>query len=216
MPSTIFAGPAARPASSWPSAHPAGAGRHRSAPARGSDRQSAGGQRRGAQSDTPTSARDRARSGRGLAAGRRSRAGRPPSRRQGPFRSAGRRGGWPIAPRSEPSWPGPAPASPPRATRLMAALPAALFVALVRGYQLVISPWLAPRCRFTPSCSTYALNALRQNPLPRALASIAWRLARCQPFAAGGIDLPPGDGRRSSPVSGLGRTSTIRAWGARG
>lgn len=66
-------------------------------------------------------------------------------------------------------------------------------VALVRLYQRAISPLLPPSCRFTPSCSHYAVDALHQHHLPRALGLILWRLARCQPLCAGGHDpVPPG------------------------
>ena len=59
---------------------------------------------------------------------------------------------------------------------------------VVRGYQIALSPWLGGRCRFDPSCSHYAMEALRKRPLLKALGMIAWRLARCQPFCKGGYD----------------------------
>lgn len=64
----------------------------------------------------------------------------------------------------------------------------ALLIALVRLYQMVLSPLLPPSCRFYPSCSQYALEALRKKRLLRALWMITWRLARCQPFCRGGYD----------------------------
>jgi hypothetical protein len=69
---------------------------------------------------------------------------------------------------------------------------ARLFMRLVRGYQVALSPYLGRNCRFTPTCSAYALDALRTHSLPRALALATWRLLRCNPFCRGGYDpVPP-------------------------
>jgi putative membrane protein insertion efficiency factor len=62
---------------------------------------------------------------------------------------------------------------------------------LIRAYQLLISPWLGPRCRFYPSCSTYALEALEQHGLARGGILALRRLARCHPGCAGGYDPVP-------------------------
>lgn len=59
------------------------------------------------------------------------------------------------------------------------------------GYRRWLSPLLPPACRFEPSCSQYALWALATHRPPRALLLVAWRLLRCQPLCAGGIDWPP-------------------------
>ncbi|PID39691.1 MAG: membrane protein insertion efficiency factor YidD [Proteobacteria bacterium] len=78
--------------------------------------------------------------------------------------------------------------------RRVVALPAeaviSLLVLLVRGYQAVISPALAPRCRFHPSCSAYAIGALRRHGLLKGSLRAAWRLLRCNPFGKGGYDPP--------------------------
>jgi putative membrane protein insertion efficiency factor len=66
-----------------------------------------------------------------------------------------------------------------------------IFWLLIRGYQLVISPWLPPSCRFEPSCSNYALQALKQHgPLVGPLLA-TWRIARCNPFGGQGYDPVP-------------------------
>ncbi len=71
-------------------------------------------------------------------------------------------------------------------------LMARLLMKLVRGYQVALSPYLGRNCRFEPTCSAYALDALRTHPLPRALALATWRLLRCNPFCRGGYDpVPP-------------------------
>ena len=67
-----------------------------------------------------------------------------------------------------------------------------LLVVLVRGYQLVVSPWFAPRCRFSPSCSAYAVQALQRHGAARGSVLAARRLLRCHPWNPGGPDpVPP-------------------------
>lgn len=63
-----------------------------------------------------------------------------------------------------------------------------LLAKLIRFYQLTLSPWLGPRCRFTPSCSEYALSAIEHLPLYKALPKILIRLSKCHPFHPGGHD----------------------------
>jgi len=62
------------------------------------------------------------------------------------------------------------------------------FIGLIRVYQLLIAPLFPPSCRYYPSCSRYAVDALRKRPLPVALGKIIWRLLRCNPFSRGGYD----------------------------
>jgi len=59
---------------------------------------------------------------------------------------------------------------------------------MVKGYQRFAGPFLPPMCRFSPSCSNYALDALEQRRLLPALFMIVWRLLRCNPFCNGGND----------------------------
>ncbi len=69
---------------------------------------------------------------------------------------------------------------------------ARLLILLVRGYQLIISPLLGPRCRFTPSCSCYAIDALRLHGPWRGVWLAARRIGRCHPLHPGGHDpVPP-------------------------
>lgn len=68
---------------------------------------------------------------------------------------------------------------------------ARLLIALVRAYQIVISPWLGNVCRFEPSCSRYALACLNNHGALRGSLLSAKRLCKCHPFHPGGIDLPP-------------------------
>jgi putative membrane protein insertion efficiency factor len=64
----------------------------------------------------------------------------------------------------------------------------ALLLAPIRFYQRWISPGMAPRCRYYPTCSAYAAEAIRELGPIRGLILAAWRLLRCNPFSHGGID----------------------------
>ena len=66
-----------------------------------------------------------------------------------------------------------------------------LLIGLVKGYRLLLSPWLGSACRFEPSCSVYALGALERHGALRGSALTAWRLLRCHPWCAGGHDPVP-------------------------
>lgn len=75
----------------------------------------------------------------------------------------------------------------------------ALPVALIRLYQVTLGPLLGGRCRFTPTCSQYAVEALRERGLLAGSWLAARRLARCHPFGGYGFDpVPP---RRSDSRS---------------
>ncbi|MBV8734032.1 MAG: membrane protein insertion efficiency factor YidD [Solirubrobacterales bacterium] len=63
-----------------------------------------------------------------------------------------------------------------------------LAVLPLKLYQAVISPALGPRCKFYPSCSEYAVQAIGQFGILRGLVLAAWRLLRCNPFSHGGLD----------------------------
>jgi putative membrane protein insertion efficiency factor len=58
----------------------------------------------------------------------------------------------------------------------------------VRGYQLLVSPLIPARCKYHPSCSQYALDALRKHGFARGITLAAWRLLRCNPWSHGGVD----------------------------
>lgn len=69
-------------------------------------------------------------------------------------------------------------------------------VAIVAGYQALLSPALGRHCRFAPSCSEYARRALLEHGLLSGSALALGRLLRCQPFHPGGYDPPPAAHRR--------------------
>jgi putative membrane protein insertion efficiency factor len=75
---------------------------------------------------------------------------------------------------------------------MLRVLPRRLAIGLVRLYQMIVSPWLGPRCRFHPSCSHYACEALEGHGFLRGGWLTVRRLSRCHPFHAGGVDpVPP-------------------------
>ncbi|MBX3453030.1 membrane protein insertion efficiency factor YidD [Ferrovibrio sp.] len=70
--------------------------------------------------------------------------------------------------------------------------PGARILALpVQAYRLFLSPWVGHNCRFQPTCSCYALEALERHGALRGGALAAWRLARCNPFGGSGFDPVP-------------------------
>ena len=68
----------------------------------------------------------------------------------------------------------------------------AVLVVLLTVYRRFVSPLLGPRCRFYPSCSAYALEAVQLHGALRGSWLAVRRLSRCHPFHAGGLDFVPG------------------------
>jgi putative membrane protein insertion efficiency factor len=68
---------------------------------------------------------------------------------------------------------------------------AVFFSWIIKGYQRLISPLLPPACRFHPSCSQYAVEALRSHGALSGGAMAAHRILRCNPLFQGGIDMVP-------------------------
>lgn len=66
----------------------------------------------------------------------------------------------------------------------------AIVTAPVRAYQRVVSPLLRPRCKYYPSCSEYAVLAVREFGVARGVVLAGWRLLRCNPCSHGGVDHP--------------------------
>jgi putative membrane protein insertion efficiency factor len=73
----------------------------------------------------------------------------------------------------------------------LAHLPQRALIMLVRGYRLLLSPWLGSACRFEPTCSAYALQALEQHGAAGGSYLAAARVLRCHPWCAGGPDPVP-------------------------
>jgi len=63
-----------------------------------------------------------------------------------------------------------------------------LLIWMVRGYQVAVSPFLPKRCKYYPSCSAYAVDALQEFGVIRGSILAGWRLLRCNPLSYGGYD----------------------------
>lgn len=66
-----------------------------------------------------------------------------------------------------------------------------VFIALVKFYKKAISPYLPNACRFTPTCSEYAIQAIEKYGAFKGGAMAVWRILRCNPFGKGGYDPVP-------------------------
>ena len=75
--------------------------------------------------------------------------------------------------------------------RVIGDLPRTVLILLVRAYQIVLSPLLPASCRYYPSCSTYAIEALERHGALRGGWLTLRRLLRCNPFRPGGYDPVP-------------------------
>ena len=75
-----------------------------------------------------------------------------------------------------------------------------LAILFIRCYQLIISPIIGPRCRFTPSCSHYAIEAIKRHGMIRGCWLTARRLVKCHPLNEGGYDpVPPCCANKNKP-----------------
>lgn len=66
-----------------------------------------------------------------------------------------------------------------------------LLLALIRGYRLLLAPWWGTHCRFTPTCSRFAEEAIERHGAGRGTWLAATRICRCHPWCAGGYDPVP-------------------------
>ena len=71
-----------------------------------------------------------------------------------------------------------------------------LCVTIIRAYQFYVSPWLGPACRFEPTCSEYACQAIGHFGVAKGSGLALWRLLKCHPFHPGGYDPIGGVSRR--------------------
>ncbi|WP_297776221.1 membrane protein insertion efficiency factor YidD [uncultured Roseovarius sp.] len=70
----------------------------------------------------------------------------------------------------------------------------------IRAYRLLLSPWVGWHCRYHPTCSHYALEALEKHGALRGVLLAAWRILRCNPWGQCGHDPVPEPGHRRDPV----------------
>lgn len=78
-----------------------------------------------------------------------------------------------------------------RAIKLLGQLPQRALLGLIRFYKRHISPGLMPSCRFTPTCSQYAMEAIERHGALKGGGLALWRILRCNPFGKGGYDPVP-------------------------
>jgi len=71
-----------------------------------------------------------------------------------------------------------------------------LAILLIRGYQLLLSPLIGPRCRFTPTCSEYGIEAIRRHGFLKGCWLTSKRLLKCHPLHPGGYDPVPKKNQR--------------------
>ena len=97
--------------------------------------------------------------------------------------------------------------SPARVVREVLRLPQYAVMALIRVYQIVVSPLLGPTCKYYPSCSHYGLEAVRRHGAIKGTVMAGWRVLRCNPWSNGGVDAVPAKGEplfrtpQTSPVA---------------
>jgi hypothetical protein len=84
-----------------------------------------------------------------------------------------------------------------RLLHVLVRIPRRLFVGIVRGYQLLVSPHMPRTCRYHPTCSEYAVQAFRKYGAVKGLILTLHRLARCHPWGGHGYDPPRWFGEES-------------------
>lgn len=72
----------------------------------------------------------------------------------------------------------------------------AVLIAGIKMYRLLLRPLLGGQCRFHPTCSVYAEDAIREAGAVRGVGLAVWRVLRCSPLTTGGVDLPPAGSSR--------------------
>jgi putative membrane protein insertion efficiency factor len=87
-------------------------------------------------------------------------------------------------------------------------LPQQGLMLLVKGYRLLLKPWLGNACRFEPTCSAYALQALEQHGAVVGSALATGRVLRCNPWCDGGCDPVPANAPKLFTRLGLGPRDT--------
>ena len=86
----------------------------------------------------------------------------------------------------------------------------AVLVGAIRLYRVGLSGWLGGQCRYFPSCSRYAEQAIQTHGAFRGTAFALWRVGRCNPFGAGGFEpVPPR--RRRAPYDDILRRGSVKA-----
>ena len=80
---------------------------------------------------------------------------------------------------------------------------AKLLIVLIRAYQVVLAPFLGGSCRFLPSCSAYAIEAIEKHGAARGSLLTLRRLSRCHPLGGAGVDPVPIPANPETPISSI-------------
>lgn len=91
------------------------------------------------------------------------------------------------------------------ALKIVSVAASGTLIVLIRVYQVVFSPLVGRCCRFYPSCSAYAIEAIRRHGCVKGAGLAVWRLLRCNPFNPGGVDHVPGKSVHCYPTKELRR-----------
>lgn len=91
-----------------------------------------------------------------------------------------------------------------KALTFLLLLPRNVCIAILRVYRFVISPLYGDVCRYYPSCSHYALQAIQQHGVVKGVWLGSLRIGRCHPWAAGGVDDVPANSRKKYAVTTFG------------
>ena len=106
-----------------------------------------------------------------------------------------------------------------RGLSMLLQLPRRLLIGAVRVYRLLLSPWVGQSCRFTPTCSAYAIQALQKHGALVGAGLAGWRILRCNPWCHGGCDEVPRQyalgSRESVPISSTFRGRPVHGPAAR-
>lgn len=78
---------------------------------------------------------------------------------------------------------------------------AKLLIVLIRAYQVTLAPFVGGACRFQPSCSAYAIEAIQTHGAARGSLLTIRRLSRCHPFGGAGVDPVPIPANPETPIS---------------
>lgn len=76
-----------------------------------------------------------------------------------------------------------------------------VLLAMLRFYKRSISPLLPPACKYTPTCSEYAMEAIQKHGVIKGVGLAIWRILRCNPFAKGGYDPVPEPKKHKESIS---------------
>jgi putative membrane protein insertion efficiency factor len=97
--------------------------------------------------------------------------------------------------------------------QLISRVPSLILLTALKLYKRMLSPLFLPACRYVPTCSEYAAEAIEKHGATRGMLLAAWRLLRCHPFVKGGFDpVPNFDSHMSGPTGRLTPGEGVRGY----